>query len=237
MRRETQNILLVLTGGALLKIAFGDTYLRYVKPSQQPLLIIAGVVILALAAVAIVRDIKARQPKTSQPRARAAGHDHARSAWLLTLPVLAIFVVAPPALGADSVDRDSSRATAGATDSAFPPLPRGAVVDLSVTEFVTRAGWDTANSLDDRTVELTGFVVRDGESLRLARMVVTCCAADAAPLSVRLHDAPATGLRSDDWITVTGQLVPGTATEASDYQPVLRVDSLREVSAPRNPYE
>ena len=42
MRRETANVLLVLLGGALLKIAWNDTYLRYVKPSLLPFLGILG---------------------------------------------------------------------------------------------------------------------------------------------------------------------------------------------------
>ena len=42
MRRETQNVLLVLLGGALLKIALTGTYLRYVKPSLFPWLVLAG---------------------------------------------------------------------------------------------------------------------------------------------------------------------------------------------------
>jgi len=33
VRRDTQNVLLVLLGGALVKIAATDLYLRYVKPA------------------------------------------------------------------------------------------------------------------------------------------------------------------------------------------------------------
>jgi len=36
VKRETQNILLILLGGALVKIAVNGDYLRYVKPAQQP---------------------------------------------------------------------------------------------------------------------------------------------------------------------------------------------------------
>src|SRR5439155_24210025 len=57
MRRETQNILLVLLGGALLKIGLNGDYLRYVKPAQHPWVLAGGAVILALGAIAIVRDL------------------------------------------------------------------------------------------------------------------------------------------------------------------------------------
>lgn len=230
MRRETQNVLLVLTGGALLKIALGGSYLRYVKPAQQPLLIAAGVIILLLAGVAIVRDIRAARPTPG------CEGGHGRSSWLLVLPVLAIFVVAPPALGSDSVRRDSGRVAQQERTAEFPPLPPGRVVPLQLNEFVVRAGWDSRDSLRGRTVRLTGFVVRDEQGVRLARMVITCCAADASPLTVELRGAGG-GLRSDDWLEVTGTLVPGTASEANDYQPTLRVTSLRHIPEPDHPYE
>src|SRR5436305_212523 len=134
MRRETQNILLVLLGGALLKIGINGDYLRYVKPSQQPWVLAGGAVMLALGVIAIVRDLVAA-------RAVGDGHGHhhtARSAWLLVVPVLAVFLVAPPALGSDSVTRTDARAPAQAT-AFFPALPPGEVVPLSMTDFVTRA--------------------------------------------------------------------------------------------------
>ena len=58
MRRETQNILLVLLGGALLKLALTGTYLRYVKESLQPWLVVTGGVMVVLALVSIARDIR-----------------------------------------------------------------------------------------------------------------------------------------------------------------------------------
>ncbi|HEX5401782.1 MAG TPA: TIGR03943 family protein, partial [Pseudonocardiaceae bacterium] len=68
MRRETTNILLVLVGSALIKITLDGTYLRYVKPAAQPLVLTAGMVVVLLALVAMVRDIATN----SAP----AGHDH-----------------------------------------------------------------------------------------------------------------------------------------------------------------
>ncbi|PWW56068.1 uncharacterized protein DUF1980, partial [Actinokineospora spheciospongiae] len=77
MRRETQNVLLVLVGGALLKIALTGTYLLYVKPSHQYWLIAGGIVMLLLAAVSITRDLvsAARTPR-DQPLPTHTGQDH-----------------------------------------------------------------------------------------------------------------------------------------------------------------
>ncbi|MEV6640533.1 TIGR03943 family protein [Amycolatopsis sp. NPDC051371] len=239
MRRETQNILLILLGGALVKIAVNGDYLRYVKPAQQPWIIVGGAVMVLLGAVAIVRDLLAA-------RAKAVDHDHdghshsARPAWLLLVPVLAVFLVAPPALGADSVIRTEARvpaSAAAANAAAFPPLPAGNVVPLAVNEFVSRAGWDASGTLDNRTVSLTGFVVHTGGRTLLARLVISCCAADAFPVTVHLRGGEADPLASDAWIRVTGQVVPGTATKDNSYTPDFTLASIATVPAPKDPYE
>jgi uncharacterized repeat protein (TIGR03943 family) len=240
VKRETQNILLILLGGALVKIAANGDYLRYVKPAQQPWIVAGGAVMVLLGAVAIVRDLVAA--RTAVP-AEPADHSHshsARPAWLLLVPVLAVFLVAPPALGADSVIRTEARvpaSAAAANAAAFPPLPAGNVVPLTVNEFVSRAGWDAAGTLDGRTVSLTGFVVHTGGSTLLARLVISCCAADAFPVTVRLRGGEADHLASDAWIRVTGQVVPGTATKDTSYTPDFTPASVTTVPAPKDPYE
>lgn len=250
MKRETQNILLVLLGGALVKIAVNGDYLRYVKPAQQPWIIAGGAVMVVLGAVAIARDLLAARAKAAAAE-RAhdhgsagddhAGHSHsARSAWLLLVPVLAVFLVAPPALGADSVIRTEARApssAAAANAAAFPPLPAGNVVPLSVNEFVSRAGWDTSGTLDGRTISLTGFVVHTGGKTLLARLVISCCAADAFPVTVHLLGGEADHLAGDAWIQVTGRVVPGTATKNNSYTPDFMPASITTVAAPKDPYE
>lgn len=45
MKRETQNLLLLLIGGAVLWIALDGSYPRYVKPSLYPFLLFSGVVL------------------------------------------------------------------------------------------------------------------------------------------------------------------------------------------------
>ncbi|MDQ7808224.1 TIGR03943 family protein [Amycolatopsis sp. A133] len=238
MKRETQNILLILLGGALIKIAVNGDYLRYVKPAQQPWIIAGGVVMVLLGGVAIVRDLVAARAAASLDH---DGHSHsARPAWLLLVPVLAVFLVAPPALGADSVIRTEARvpaSAAAANAAAFPPLPAGTVVPLTVNEFVSRAGWDAAGTLDGRTVSLTGFVVHTEGSTLLARLVISCCAADAFPVTVRLRGGEADHLASDAWIQVTGQVVPGTATKDNSFTPDFTPASVTTVPAPKDPYE
>jgi uncharacterized repeat protein (TIGR03943 family) len=231
VRRETTNVLLMLLGGALLKITLDGTYVRYVKPTAKPWVLTAGVIMIGIAVIAIVRDMVADEP--------APDHVHSgRWAWLLVLPVLAIFLVAPPALGADSVLRAGNR-TAPVVPRAgsFAPLPRAAVVPIAMGEFITRSVWDSSRSLVGRTVALTGFVVHANGIDYVARLVITCCAADATPMKVALTGRQADQLPDNQWVEAAGVLGPGSATEANGYTPTFVVSSLRTVDAPRDPYE
>ena len=237
MRRETQNILLVLLGGALLKISFTGTYLRYVKPSHQWLLITGGAVMILLAAVSIVREIRGGRDLDDH------GHAHsARSAWLLVLPVLAVFLVGPPPLGSDSVERASGNrpevpSTEGEGSALFPALPPGDPIALPLSDFSSRAAWDRGHSLDNRTARLTGFVVQEGDDTYVARLAISCCAADAFPVKVKLLGRELSHLADDSWIVVDAELRPGSATRANEYVPSATVHAVRGIPEPEDPYE
>jgi uncharacterized repeat protein (TIGR03943 family) len=230
VRRDTQHVLLVLLGGALLRIAADDTHLRYVRPSHRWLLLAAGAVIVVLAVVALVRD------RSGAP----AGHDHGaterHTPWLLLAPVLVLALVAPPALGADAVGRAGPRNAVVQESDVFAPLPPGDPVELSVAEFVERAVWDTTGSLDGRQVALTGFVVRRGAATELARLTIACCAADARPNRVRLA-GDVGDLAPDTWLRVQGVLQEGSATAAEGHVPTVTVTAVTRVPAPPDPYE
>ncbi|MFC6090596.1 TIGR03943 family putative permease subunit [Saccharothrix lopnurensis] len=245
MRRETQNILLVLLGGALLKLALTGTYLRYVKESLQPWLVATGTVMVGLAAVSIVRDIRgARQPDEEheghETHEEHVGHDHgsSRSPWMLLLPVLAVFLISPPALGADTVNRSSvNAAQEAAASDGFAPLPPDEVVPLTIGEFVTRTAWDDSGSLDDRTVRLTGFVVRQDPDVFIARLMIGCCAADARPVKARMAGLDLRTLPDDQWIEAVGRVVPGSANQESRFVPTFTVTRVVPIAAPEDPYE
>ena len=237
MRRETANVLLLLLGGCLLKLVWTGDYLRYVKPQHRWWLIGAGLIVVMLAGVAIWRDMRGASVGTD------GGHSHgtARSAWLLLVPALAGLIVAPPALGADSVARSldtGTRQVDPAEIEAYPPLPAGEVTPMPISQFHARATWDKGRTLVGRQVRLTGFVVRQGERTYVARVVIGCCAADGYPVPVRLvGDAPMLRtLRDDEWIQVVGRYrPPRDATRAR--APEIAVDLLRRVPEPEDPYE
>jgi len=240
-------VLLILCGAALLRIAlFSELYLRYVKEGLRPYLVVSGVALIALALVGMVsRDHEEKEEEKEEEHGHdheeeedEHGHDHTRSpriAWLLTAPALALLLFPPPALGSYSAGREEARVAAQGTGT-FPELPAGDPVDLTLGAFASRAEWDTGASMKGRTVRLTGFVTRDDDGTwYIARLLVTCCAADAQALKVRIRgaDAPA----ADAWVTVTGAWRPTGKPGSDAARPVLDAASVKRVAAPSDPYE
>lgn len=238
MKRETQHLLLVILGGAMIRLATGDVVLRYVRPGHRWLVLAAGAVIVTLGVVAYVRDMRASAAGAPGDHGHGADHGHGvdrHAPWLLLAPVLAVALVAPPALGADAVTRNGSGNAVEATDL-MPPLPPGDGLQLTVAEFVQRAVFDPGRSLDDREVTLTGFVVRRGAAVDLARMTIVCCAADARANRVRLV-GDLGDVAPDTWLRVRGTLQPGSGSAATRYVPAMTVREAEVVPQPPEPYE
>jgi uncharacterized repeat protein (TIGR03943 family) len=229
---EARSVLLLLFGGALLRISLSDVYLRYVKAGVRPLLIAAGAVLVVIALVTLFRELFARTHE--------AGHEHNHGgvvAWLLVLPVLAIFLVGPPALGSYAAGRTG---TAVAAKSEYPPLPAGNPVPVTLLDYGSRAIWDAGLSLTGRHVELTGFTSpRPGGGMYLTRMVLTCCAADARPIKIAMRGDAPTGLAANTWIQVTGTYEPGQETDPVNHEPIpfVSVTAAKPIPAPTEVYE
>jgi uncharacterized repeat protein (TIGR03943 family) len=236
---DTESLLLVLLGGALVRISIDDTFLRYVREWMRPALLVAGALLVVLGVLSLWREH--RPSAAAEPAAggdTSDGHAHGPwTAWLLVLPVVAIFVVAPPALGSYMAERSTATVTEPA-ESEFPPLAAGDPAELTLTDYATRAIWDRGRTLTGRRVRLVGFVSpRPTGGFCVTRIAVTCCAADARPIRIAVPAPPRT-FPPDTWVAVTGMYggvepAPRTANEV----PVLRVDSVEPVPAPADPYE
>ena len=239
MNKEVQPVVLVLVGAAVLKISLGEAYLRYVKEGLQPFLVASGVVLVLLGLLSAWRDLDRGGDSTSAPVDQAGdGHDHAHGgpgiAWMLLLPVAAIFLVAPPALGADAASRDSGT-VAGPRETSFVPLPEGDPVPLSVADYAVRAGWGGADTLQGRRVALDGFVTptEDG-GWYVTRIAMSCCAADGQAVKVKVLGQPAPP--ADTWVEVTGTYVPADAEDPRTVPAVIQASGVVETTAPSNPY-
>jgi uncharacterized repeat protein (TIGR03943 family) len=222
------GLISVLVGTVLLRLVLTGTYGRYVRIGMGPWLAAAGAVVIVLGLVTLLRALRRAEP------AGAHGHrggEGSRVGWLLLAPIAALLLVAPPTLGSYGVDR-GAKVDVRAGGAVLPPItPRDQPVTMTLLEFGQRAFDHDGASFHGATVQLTGFVVgAEAGGFRLARYEIACCAADAAPVVLRVI-----GLRSparDRWVTVTGTFQPGGGE-----LPVLAASNVVEVPPPRDPYE
>jgi putative membrane protein len=234
MRRETENTVLFLVGLSIGLITLTGAFTRYVKSALLPWLAITAVLLMGLALVAIVGDI----------RRGGAGHDddgHSHRTgivWLLVVPVLLLIFVTPPPLR----PQGATRVTTVSNDvlrRAFPPLPPGRAPEVSLPEVVMRAANDSSGSLTNRLVTVTGFALNEPGGVDLARIVIICCAADAqlARIHLRDHDGGATLRFADNtWLRVEGEVTPAERQPHTAPIPTLRAVTVTPVNAPANPY-
>jgi uncharacterized repeat protein (TIGR03943 family) len=224
---------MLLVGAAVLRAGLTDLYLRYVKTGLRPLLLAAGIVLI----VAAIATFWYERRRAGAADAAGHGHDEPRIAWLLVLPLVALIVVTPPALGSYAADRAG---TALQPPPGFAALPAGDPLRLRVLDYATRAVYDHGNSLGHRQVVLTGFIsVGPRGAPYLTRMVLSCCAADAQPVKVGLTGQVPADVQPDTWLDVTGTFTAKQARDDVNGGPIpfLDVSQARRVPAPADPYE
>lgn len=224
VKRNVAGLVIVFVGAAMVQLATSGTYLRYVKPGMRWMLFAAGLILIALA----VTDVLVRT---------RAAHDHAlpRAAWLLLVPVFALLVVDPPALGADAAQRQSPVA-------AKPVAPQGNAYwdesagpkPIAVRDYAVWAVWEK-ETMKGKSFQLTGFVTPAKNGVwYVTRIGLTCCVADGTAFMVeaRGQTAPA----KNQWVTVTGEWAEPTRRVDGDVA-ALTITTVKPVTAPANPYE
>lgn len=250
MNRQAQAVVLLLLGGAVLRASLTDLHLRYVKAGLQPFLVATGLLLLAAAAMTLWYELRptddhvspdgpARYDGGPVPDGDGHGHHEPRVGWLLLLPVVGLLLITPPALGSYAAGQAGSVLPAREV-SDYPPLPAGDPVRTTVLDYASRALFDRGRSIGDRRVQLTGFVTTgaDGQPV-LARMILSCCAADGRPVKLGLSGDAPTGLPDDTWVEVTGRYTDRVGRDpVNDAElPYLEVESWRRVPTPRQQYE
>jgi hypothetical protein len=198
-------------------------------------------------------------------------HDHSRFpriGWWMLAPVVCIALVPLVPLGADAVgDRQANAVTERrAASSGSDDVERVTGGEVTMLDFVDRTVNDPSNPYTD-PVTLTGFVSADpelsaaaatdqpeggdelavgltdgpGSGFVLSRFVMSCCAADALPLSVfvRTDEVPPD---PGTWVTVTGMHVPAPDDLPDGDRPltqniVVEADTIEVIDQPSRPYE
>jgi uncharacterized repeat protein (TIGR03943 family) len=244
--RRSQAAVLFLVGAMALYLGGSDAALAYVKAGLQPLLVASGAILMGLGVAAALwyrREQDGHQPHGP------------RVAWLLTLPPLALVLIAPPALGAFAASRQATlppptnqtsptdQPAAGADQALFPPLippGDGAAVPLTLAEYMVR-DYEAPHTLAGARIRLVGFVTPQlgGDGYLLTRFAINCCAADATALKVTIHGDPVPRA-PDTWLEVEGrwqQRPRDDPDQPSSETPLLLAEAIRVIEQPSPPYE
>ncbi|GAA1615048.1 TIGR03943 family protein [Kribbella sancticallisti] len=241
MRRNVAGLVVVFVGAAVVQLAISNTYLRYVKPGMRWMLLAAGVILIVLAVADVLADTRKKPAGDEAHDHGDDGHGHhglPRAAWLLLIPVFALLVVDPPALGADAAQRQSPVAAkpvapkgqSWLADSAQSDTP----VPLAVRDYAVWAVWEK-ESMKGRNFQLTGFVTpgKNG-TWYVSRIGLTCCVADGTAFMVEARGQ--TAPPKNQWVTVTGEWAEPTKRADGDVA-ALTVTGVQNVTPPANQYE
>ena len=245
MNRKAQAALLFLLGVVVVHASDTHLYLRYVKAGLGPLLRTAGIVLIVTALVTVWYELRrSRAPQDDRSDGDHDGpyeHEHAhhepRVSWLLVLPLLALILIAPPALGSYSAERTG---TVLRPPPGFPTLPAGDPLRLGVIDYADRAVFDHGRSLNGRRIELTGFITTDRSGTAyLTRMVLNCCAADAQPVKVGLSGQVPPVIQPDAWLDVTGTYTTQQIKDPINGGPIpfINITQAKSVPTPADPYD
>jgi uncharacterized repeat protein (TIGR03943 family) len=231
----------LLVGAMLIRLTLTDAYQRYVRVGMGPWLLLAGVLLVLLGAVSVLvalRDPSDPEHDESEHTDHADHTDHVDHVdgigWLLLVPVLALLLVVPPALGSFGVDRSRVVADSGSAGE-FKNLPAGGQPRvMTMLEFDQRAFDHAGGSMRGAQLRLTGFVAQpaDGGGFRLARYQIACCAADAIAAVARVAGARSTPTK-EAWFTVTGTF----HGLGQDGVPEFSASAVQQIAAPVDPYE
>ncbi|MEV6851280.1 TIGR03943 family protein [Actinoplanes sp. NPDC051411] len=238
MNKRIQSVLMLLLGGAILRIAITGSYQRYVKHGLRPLLLLAGAFLVIMAVLTLWYEFRGRHHHDD-----GHGHDHGHShepgvGWLLLLPALVLLTFSPPALSAFAAGKSGTIVVSSESD--YPPLPAGNPVPVTLLDYAARSIYDSGRSLTGRTVQMFGFVTPGpGGQPVLARIVLTCCAADGRPVKVGLTGKAPTGLGAGTWIQVEGTYSSQTGSDPINKAkvPYLAVTAWQEIPTPQDPYD
>jgi putative membrane protein len=237
MSRETENTVLFLLGISIVMITASGAFTRYVKLGLLPWLVASAVLLIALALVAMLGDIRRGGPRTGDQDSDH-GHPHRTGiVWLLVVPIVVLGFVTPPALRPSAAAPSVTSVSNDVVNRAFPPLPPGRAPEIPLPEVLMREAQDTTGSLINRPITVTGFVLNEAHGVDLGRIVIICCAADAQ--LARLHlggpvAAEAAGLPENTWIRVEGDVAPRQSNSAAI--PTLQTTRVTRIDAPPNPY-
>lgn len=180
-----------------------------------------------------------------RPQCEHHGHTHGDLSWTGMLFVLApiilgLLVPARP-LGANAMSNrdvsiDSLTSVSAPNIETVLQKPKG---ERNILDWLTDfwAAQDPS-AFTGQEAEVVGFVYRDDrfaeDSFMVSRFIVSCCAADAAPLGLVVRSEDASAFPDDQWVRVKGIFEVGQLDGRE--MPILAANILAPTDIPNQPY-
>ena len=187
-----------------------------------------GAVLLTISAVGRLALARVDSPERIEPRA----------AWItaaIVLPVVLIIATPPASLGTFAADRRGGLVVGAGPAGSTDDISHGGVSLVDVAFALrTREAMKALVARAGTPVEFVGFVDRPAhmaaDEFYLTRFLVTCCAADAVSLQVRVVGATPGALKPDDWVRVEGRIYP------LGREVLVNASDVVKVHRPKHPY-
>ena len=186
-----------------------------------------GAAILSMAVLGRVLSLRVEE---TRPIARR----DALGAALIVFPVVALLALPPASLGAFAVSRRSTLVGAGFSGSTGD-ISEGELSLLDVASGLrSREAMDVLVARAGEKVDFTGFVALESgapaDQFQLTRFLISCCAADALSVQVRVAGAPPGQFKNDEWVRVTGTFLP------LGREVIVNATEVEKVERPEEPY-
>lgn len=230
-----------LFGGLIVS----NKILLYLHPKMLPYAFFASVVLFVLGIVQLINWYRAKH-------VAKLSFGHA----LFTFPIVLLLIVSPEQLsveiaqskGAYVVSQPLSIGVDKNTleEKKYTDNEEAEDVDLSAYEF-QKTVWQyflDPTDLVDETLVLEGFVAPyhddDENTFLLARIIITCCAADAQTIGFKSVWIGETAIQEGDWVRVEGVLretgIEDEVSFDSNGTHVFEILNVEIIDAPENPY-
>jgi uncharacterized repeat protein (TIGR03943 family) len=244
MKPSFKALALIGLGLFLYSRIYNGTLLYYISERFAWLTLLAAIGLIIVGASYRYRAVQSHDHEHEHQHTHA-GHQHGSLSWagllLVVLPVILGLLIPPKPLGAAAMS--NREISVGSVTSATTPKTSQIIsrpaTDKNVLDWLIdfRLSQDPA-VFADQEAKVVGFVYRDErfgtEEFMVGRFVISCCAADAAPLGLVVHWPETSTLENDQWVEVSGRFQAGEFD--GEPMPILMADKITPTDVPDQPY-
>ncbi|MBE9031995.1 TIGR03943 family protein [filamentous cyanobacterium LEGE 11480] len=238
-------VALMLWGILFLNYWFSGKLNLLIHPNYHLLTLVAALFLMGLAGWKSWELWQRRKSARSTPEAQhMALLPTGWGSFILIGVALLGFIVTPRAFGSETALQRGVNDTFLATTQVKPQSFKGTTKpeNRSLIEWMRALQlYPEPDAYAGQPVKIDGFAVHPDklpdQYFLLTRFTITCCAADAYPVSlpIKLRQGDRSSYKVDQWFEVKGVMITETLA-AGNRQVVVDATEIRPIKEPKNPY-